>query len=262
MYRNLTYLLENGAFPWADRSLTCQLKNRQVSSLTGFVIFQGGPDSLQFTSQSTDRGRTRFQSSQNLHWAVVGVLHFLNRRWLLAGLLCNFSVLPDISSLWPIIYVLLYRSKWQSFWVRDYNFLHTYTQSSGPNLSAPHSQSLCDRSVKGLRGTAGRQQRGLESACGYTGDTKGPESVFIPETGPPLLAKLDPMIPNCKSHLGLASLSAPLLLPAADGARHFCLRSYQHPHCTPFISLSYICRHMESFAHNCQVAKGFCLHHR
>lgn len=126
---------------------------------------------------------------------MVGGLHFLNRRWLLAGHLCNFSVLPDRTSVIPIIYVF-YLSKCQSFWVRDCNFLHMYRQSSGPNLRAPctYSKSLCNRSVKGLRG--------------LQWDSRG---VWSQHVG---VQKLGPMIPNCKSHLGFAPLSAPLLLPA------------------------------------------------
>lgn len=160
MYRSLTYLLKNGALPWADRSLTCQLKNRQVSSLTGLIA--------QIPCNSHHRVLTEegpgFKVIKKLHWAVVGELPFLNRRWLLAGHLCHFSVPPDIPSLLPIIYVLFCLSKWQSFWVRDYNFLHMYTQSSGPNLRAPcsYSKSLCDRSVRGLRGLQG-ENRGIWS---------------------------------------------------------------------------------------------------
>lgn len=182
MYRNLTYLLKNGAFPWAGWSLTCPLKNRQVSSLTGLIA--------QIPCNSHHRALTEegpgFKVVQKLLWAVVGGLHFLHRRWLLAGHSCHFSVLPDIPSPLPVIYVLFYQSKWQSFWVRDYNFLHMYTQSSGPNLRAPctYSKSLCDRSVRGLRGLQG-ENRGIWSQHGGVQETLRVLRVLpFPKLGP------------------------------------------------------------------------------
>lgn len=221
MYRNLTYLLENGAFPWADQSLTCQLKNRQVGSLTGLIV--------QIPCNSHHRELTEeepgFKVVHNLHWVMVGGLHFLNRRWLLVGHLCNFSVLPDIPSLLPTIYVSFYLSKWQSFWVRDYNFLHMYTHSSDPTLRAPCTLKVyvidlsrvwedCRETTEGFGVSMWmcRRYQGSWECCHSWNWASSPGK----------------MIPSCKSHLGLASLSAALLLPAADRAKHSCLHSYRH----------------------------------
>lgn len=143
-------------------------------------------------------------------------------------------------------------------WLRDYNFLPMYTQSSGPNLRAPctYSESLCDRSFKGLRGLQG-DNRGIWSQMWVCRRHLGSWECCHSWNWAPLLAKLGPMITNCKSHLVFASLSAPLLLPAIDRAKHFL--SW---HCTPFVSVFYTCRHIESFTHNCWVVKAFCLHYR
>lgn len=256
MYRSLTYLLKNGALPWADRSLTCQLKNRQVSSLTGLIA--------QIPCNSHHRVLTEegpgFKVIKKLHWAVVGELPFLNRRWLLAGHLCHFSVpltypvsCPSFMScfVWAngkvsgsgtiIFYICIHRVL-VLIWEHHVLTLKVYVI----DLSGVWED--CREKIEGF---------GV-SKCGCAGDTEGLESVAFPKTGPPLQAKLGPMILNCKSHLGFASLSAPLLLPAAEWPKHSCLHSYQYPCSTLFISVSYTCRHIESFAHNCQVTKTFC----
>lgn len=161
MYRNLIHLLRHEAFPWADWSLTCQLKNRQVSSLIGLIV--------RIPCNSHHRVLTEegpgFKVVKKLHWAVVGGLHFLNRRWLLAGHLCHFSVLPDRPSLCPSFMSFIWANAEVSgsgtviFYICIDRVLVLIWEHHVLTLKVYVTDQGCERA-------AGRQQRGLESACG------------------------------------------------------------------------------------------------
>lgn len=168
IYRNLTYLLKNGAFPWADWS-PCQLRNWQVNLLTGLTV--------QIPCNSHHRVLTEkgpgFKVVKKLHWAVVGGLLFLNRRWLLPGHLCHFFVLSDMPSLLPIIFVLFF---WANGKVSGSGPLifHICIRRVLVLIREHHILTLnayvIDQSKRSER-TGGRQQKDLESASGCAGDT-------------------------------------------------------------------------------------------
>lgn len=214
MYRNLTYLLKNGAFPWADWSLTCQLKNRQVCLLTG-LIAQIPCNSYQWVLAEEGPG---FKVVKKLHWAVVDGLLFLNRRWLLPGDLCHFSILPDTPSLLPIIFVLFFWANGKvsgSGTIIFYICIHRVLVLIWEHQVLALKVYVIDlsRVWEDWRETTEGFGVSLQVCRGHLGSWE----CYHSWNWAPSLSKIRPLwYPSANLTWVLQSLSASLLLPAAD----------------------------------------------